>query len=98
MAAIPMRFSGGALDGKTLWVEDNCTELSVQVAGDDGGATRQLHYRREGDLLLYMGEGQADPRPEAPPKAEPKKAPPTAQATPGVTMANWFGRGNKATR
>ena len=97
MPAIPMRFNGGALEGKMLWVEDNCMELNVQVAGEDGGAARQLLYRRQGDQLLFVGETEPEPRPARPPAPEPRRSQPgSGEPTAGFTMANWFGPRSRA--
>lgn len=53
-----MRFSGGQLHGKVVWMEPSHLTLDVHVGGQVPGASRTLHYRKSGTLLCYMGESQ----------------------------------------
>lgn len=53
-----MRFSGGQLHGRVVWMEPSRLTLDVHVGGQVPGASRTLHYRKSGTLLCYMGESQ----------------------------------------
>jgi hypothetical protein len=53
-----MRFVGGALHGKVVWMEHTHMTLDVHVSEQVPGASRTLHYRRNGALLCYEGESQ----------------------------------------
>lgn len=72
-----MRFSGGALHGKVVWLEHSRLTLDVHVGGQAPGASKTLHYRRSGVLLCYMGESQtaAGGQDRAPPGAAGPAAP-----------------------
>jgi len=58
MSVEQMRFSGGSLHGKVVWLEHSRLTLDVHVGGQVPGASRTLHYRKSGALLCYMGESQ----------------------------------------
>jgi len=58
MSVERMRFSGGRLHGKVVWMEPGQLTLDVHVGGQVPGASRTLHYRKSGALLCYMGESQ----------------------------------------
>ncbi len=56
-----VRFAGGALHGKVLWVETGRVTLDVHIGGQIPGATKTLHYRRSGAMLCFVGESQTTP-------------------------------------
>jgi hypothetical protein len=56
-----MRLSGGTLNGKVVWVEQACSALNVHIGGQTPGATKTLHYRRDGAMLCFVGETQTAP-------------------------------------
>lgn len=58
MSIEQLRFSGGAMHGKVVWMERQHLTLDVHVGGQAKGASKTLHYRRSGALLCYMGESQ----------------------------------------
>jgi hypothetical protein len=58
MSVERMRFAGGALHGKVVWMEHTHLTLDVHVGGQVPGASKTLHYRRSGALLCYVGESQ----------------------------------------
>jgi hypothetical protein len=58
-----IRLSGGALNGKVVWVEHGCATLSVHIGGQLPGATKTLHYRRSEGMLQFEGETQTVPAP-----------------------------------
>ena len=65
MSIEQLRFSGGALHGKVVWMERQHLTLDVHVGGQARGASKTLHYRKSGALLCYMGESQtAAPEPD----------------------------------
>jgi hypothetical protein len=51
-----VRFVGGALQGKVMWVEPSCTTLDVHIGGQNPGESKTLHYRRSGAVLHYVSE------------------------------------------
>lgn len=53
---IQVRFHGGFLDGRMLWVDEECASLNVQVAEREDGTRRTLEYRRDGALLVFVRE------------------------------------------
>lgn len=53
---IQVRFHGGFLDGRMLWVDEECASLNVQVAERDDGTRRTLEYRRDGALMVFVRE------------------------------------------
>jgi hypothetical protein len=59
MSVERMRFEGGALHGKVVWIEHGRATLDVHVGGQVPGAGSILHYRKSGTLLCYLGESQA---------------------------------------
>jgi hypothetical protein len=64
MSIEQMRLAGGALHGKVVWVERECTTLDVHVGGQIPGATKTLHYRRSGGMLCFVGETETAPLPQ----------------------------------
>jgi hypothetical protein len=58
MSVERIRFAGGALHGKVVWMEPTRLTLDVHVGGQDSGASRTLHYKKSGALLCYVGESQ----------------------------------------
>ena len=60
-----VRFVGGVLQGKVVWVEAKCTKLDVHIGGQNPGETKTLHYRRSGAVLHFVSETlTAAPEPE----------------------------------
>ena len=60
MSTFRARFIGGPLSGQAVWIEEHCTSLNVQVAGEGHGLKRTLEYRRDGLMLTFVGEAQPE--------------------------------------
>jgi len=80
-----VRFVGGALQGKVMWVERTCSTLDVHIGGQNPGETKTLHYRRSGAVLHFVSETlmaatEPDAAPSAPDQLSPKDF--TQEATP----------------
>ena len=60
-----LRFVGGPLQGKVVWVENACVTLNVHIGGQLPGATKTLHYRQSEGMLRYVGETATAPAPGA---------------------------------
>ena len=58
MGAIRVRFLGGALNGRVLWVEEDRASLEVRVAGN-AGVMKILRYLRDGAIASFVGEVEA---------------------------------------
>jgi hypothetical protein len=54
MNQVRIRFIGGPLNGQAVWIDQDRSSLSVQVAPGGGGPHRTLEYRRDGEMLVYV--------------------------------------------
>ena len=66
MDSLQMRFDGGPMHGRTLWLEKGRDSINVQVADPASGQTRVYQYHLNGGpALQFVGEVEASkvPRP-----------------------------------
>ena len=63
MSGERMRFVGGELQGRVVWVEQGSPTVAVHMAGQRPGMTRTLHYRRSGAVLRFVEETETAPVP-----------------------------------
>ena len=54
MSQVRLRFIGGPLNGRAVWIDEDRSSLSVQVAGLAQGVRQQLEYRRDGGMLVFI--------------------------------------------
>ena len=55
---VKVRFSGGLLHGKEVWVEDGCSSLRVYLMDEATGTKRALLYEKENMMFVYQGESE----------------------------------------
>ncbi len=53
-----VRFAGGALNGKVMWVDGEKATVDVHIGRQSPGVTKTVHYRRSGAMLRFVGESE----------------------------------------
>ena len=81
MNSLQMRFDGGPMHGRTLWLEKGRDSVNVQVADATSGQTRVYQYRLNGPALQFVSEVEATraPRPSPSPAS---RVPETSRSIP----------------
>ncbi len=55
---VHVRFSGGPLHGKRLWVDEGSVSLGVHVNDEAAGVKRTLLYERQGPMFVFVSESE----------------------------------------